>query len=39
MDDAFAIRGMVMVGMCVFAGLGLVGIVAVGMKIWGWANR
>ncbi len=34
MDEAFAIRGKVIVGMCVLAGIGFVGTVALGVKVW-----
>lgn len=36
MDEAFAIRGRVIFGMCVLAGMGFVGTVLVGWKIRGW---
>lgn len=35
MDDAFAIRGKVIVVMCILAGVGFVCMVLVGLKIWG----
>lgn len=38
MDEAFAIRGRVIVGMAVLAGLGFVGTVAVGWRVWGWVH-
>ncbi|KAF7504293.1 hypothetical protein GJ744_002482 [Endocarpon pusillum] len=36
MDEAFAIRGKVIVGICVLAGIGIVGMAAIGVKIWSW---
>lgn len=36
MDEAFAIRGKVIVGMCVLAGIAIMGLVAIGVKIWSW---
>lgn len=33
-DDAFAIRRRVIVAMCVFAGIGFVATVLVGLKLW-----
>jgi hypothetical protein len=35
-DEAFAIRGKVIVGMCVLGSVGFVGMVLVGMKVWRW---
>jgi hypothetical protein len=34
--EAFAIRGKVIVGMCILVGLGFVGMWAIGLKIWVW---
>jgi hypothetical protein len=38
MNDAFAIRGRVIVGMCVLAGLIFVGTAWMGLKVWRWVN-